>query len=604
MNPLDQNFWPKCPLCGLKQPRGGFRCPYCPEQENISFCYNIQLMVHLRDIHKIRVPQSIPCEMCPEVFDDTDSLLEHILIDEHSCTSEHLTCFCQVCFQFDTEDNLKRHQASHQPSPNVPASGYTPPQFPRIPEAPIPRPWLHPPPVHLPGHPHSVGVTLRPNNNSPHPMLHVNVNTSFYPPHSVQPQYPPPQPVGFAPRPFTNATQKFIPEEKDRIEEFNNAAKALIRQQAACTKSGRQCNICKTMFAFENLVNLLKCIRCEQYFKTSSSAQKSDIVFHDVDCHGSESPWHKQPVVTCPEKSCEFPGGSKVTCAEMVDHYKKTHSTNECLYHYICPRPYCRGVFGTLQGMYAHEIVCKSINASAAQMKSQRVCSKASCTTAVCSWGLVKCTECNLVLSNEKELDYHLQQYHKKPAVAFKLSEKSELFSCAYHFVCIESNVCEFFSPDVNCLFEHESKTHLNLSKKSLVAELNKKNLSELPDRVHQQLEAMREKLKRHREKLESSKLNKREARSSDVENKRAKVEESSESPPRICVKAEPINLEVESPEQNAIEPQSGLRTDLTSLSRELMSNEQRALIDNPASSAAWDNIMDSLELYTNSLDY
>ena len=118
----DANTWPKCPVCRVKQPRGGFVCPRCSGSEKVSFSYQIQLMVHLRDFHNIQTPAVLPCEICSERFSNSDDLLQHILVEEHPCSSEHLTCTCEVMFQFDTEENLSKHQSVHHatlPSQNI-----------------------------------------------------------------------------------------------------------------------------------------------------------------------------------------------------------------------------------------------------------------------------------------------------------------------------------------------------------------------------------------------------------------------------------------------------------------------------------------------------
>jgi hypothetical protein len=94
-----------------------------------AFSYEAQLYVHMRDVHKRNIPTVIPCEMCGRGFNNTDLLLEHILMDEHSCMSEHLTCACGVATLFQTEEHLEAHQrfCPHRPAAPVHVPAPVPP---------------------------------------------------------------------------------------------------------------------------------------------------------------------------------------------------------------------------------------------------------------------------------------------------------------------------------------------------------------------------------------------------------------------------------------------------------------------------------------------
>ena len=120
---VERFLWPKCTLCGLAVPPTGFTCNMCPS--GTAFTYEAQLYVHMRDVHCQSIPPIIICELCDNTFSCTEKLLEHILVEKHSCFSDHLPCdkSSNCLTLFETQDDLDEHiKTKHaKPTPFTPS---------------------------------------------------------------------------------------------------------------------------------------------------------------------------------------------------------------------------------------------------------------------------------------------------------------------------------------------------------------------------------------------------------------------------------------------------------------------------------------------------
>ena len=499
MSSLEQRNWPKCPQCGLKQPRGGFRCPYCPITKNVSFSYNIQLMVHLKDMHDIKTPPIIPCEICGKTYRDTTDLLQHILIEDHECSSEHLTCNCEVLYLFDTEEHLEKHQIEVHPKPKVnpplikaevpivkteinsrtagllhiqqtalalnkvtplvpsiaPIAHQSQPPFPQI--GSFAMPGLVGQSALNPFNQTLAAATAAATNpfQQPQPLFHLNVNTNVYPTTlGIQPIQRLTLPLN--PNPLASQISSIqqslnqtmaalrqqamaaVPKAAEMVDSLqiaNTAATILSSRGDICVKIPRKCFYCGVTKSFQELMALQGCIKCPKTFYDTIQ-----IAYHDLERHPQDSMIATRNRIACPVKGCDFGVSSAEpkSYAEILEHCKSEHTEVGCLYHYICPRASCRGLFGTLQGMNAHDHFCKNNISKMSDAKNFITCD--SCNDTFYPYSACMCIECNLLISNENELIYHMVTMHQRTDLTLPKFSTSKSIACPFHYICPKKN--------------------------------------------------------------------------------------------------------------------------------------------------------------------
>ena len=705
MNSLDQKTWPLCPKCRLKQPRGGFRCPHCQLEKNMTFCYNIQLMVHLRDTHNIEVPAFIPCEICGNRFNDTDEVLQHILIDAHECESEHLTCYCEVMYQFDTEEHLEKHQMSAHPKQATKSSSVKiepGSDFSKIQGAlslqtlaPMSRmspfvqnlnplfsqnfimqyPHLQANALSLLGSQgHTLGHTQAIHGYPFQSLFHVNVNTNFYPSAGL-----PVQPIQRLSMPLnlqTNnlhaqgntvqnlnqimeafrkapaASLKPIQESKklSSLEISNRAAKILVERGDISVKIVRECTLCGLKKSFDNFLKLVQCTFCPKTFSYSE-----DLGAHCLERHAENMPSFTERIL-CPSQNCDYFRESKSPnfATVLLDHYKTVHKESECSYHHICPRASCRGMFGTLQGMNAHDSICK---ANVSKMTDARNYSKCiSCNLTIYPFSLCECIECNLYMANEVDILLHMKDVHNMKDIEEPKKNSSSKISCQFHFICKKPS-CNSIFTEFSAFQNHLKLCFLGFSLPLYMLEGNLVQTS-IPRSTQEKILQVRENMQRKRANVNSVSESEQGNDSAEVENelssssistaktwKRSvdnekdsdrhrrktaarfsddETSRKSHSPEIVKIKQEFLEEEENFNEKFDRNSRKGsiqnresifdgsIQLELSggcgrqSSTTELIdrnNEEHLTLLEQPASSAAWDDVMDNLLAYTDSLE-
>ena len=686
----NESTWPKCPVCGLKQPRGGFTCPKCPPSvEKVSFSYQIQLMVHLADFHNSQLPAVLPCEICNDRFNSSDDLLQHILIEEHACSSEHLTCSCDVMFMFDTEEHLQTHQRTHAVlSENVEMnSGIVTIQHPVQPGGFLPNtlsvtslalPRASAPSL-LPS-PYSHLLSAHSNALQSQPLFHLNVNTNFYPYNNSMGNRLLSLPT---PGVALNGLQKTVNKTAEAIvalhnqqlqsskraeiavkqanqstndlaiEVTNDAAKILLSKKYPCVVPPRVCAFCSRNFDFSKLVDLITCDICPKSFMNLY-----DLLFHKAERHNYKIDPHLLSSPKCPVDGCEYSLQDPGLAQNFMQHYKVFHINEGCLYHYVCSRASCRQVFGSLVGINSHDQFCKS-NLSKMMDKSYYV-SCWSCLKTFYPCSITKCLDCDIFLGDEKDFALHRAEEHDATIDPPCQGSFGKTSLCKIHYICfnklcriITSNQTAFEMHKKECIYGpavQASPSVISSSKKAIVPS----GISVTPETTQQRIDQMREALHQSqvKKKTSSSSTERQEPAyrthlasvesahgshsvsvSKTIKREKPDIEDAghfSRKRSRFHDKDEdcPIGFNKDTDEQNRSAENLSERQSMENAasfeeldedlertavakdnyktiydSGEIENEEHLALIENPASSSAWDDVMDNLLAYTDSID-
>ena len=111
VDPPGKGTWPQCKTCKLQQPPGGFKCTKC----NLVLSHRVFLFKHMQEVHKMLMPNSFECEMCPKVFSSLSILVYHVNKEAHACTSDHLQCTYGCLNLFQNKHSLDAHtNAKHE----------------------------------------------------------------------------------------------------------------------------------------------------------------------------------------------------------------------------------------------------------------------------------------------------------------------------------------------------------------------------------------------------------------------------------------------------------------------------------------------------------
>ena len=496
-------LWPKCSLCGLCVPSKGFTCEKCPS--DVSFTYEAQLYVHMRDVHKVAIPRIIICELCDASFSNTDDLLEHILIEKHSCFSEHLPCPISTgnCLTlFETQDDLDDHiNSRHGKSqaqeryntagastgigggPNANATNFIMHTAPFV-SVNLNSNYL--PPQGAAAMNPAAAAAHQPNYNymgyynqarayqAPMPQYnqYASMYNAFTQAQHAQANYSPPKYTPFAPK-FSNPTvpplqgtakppmkveSKFKqpkqvqprPKNEDLVKDFERI------------KSNRVCYLCDTSVSMGTLQKTVAtCPSCNKKF-----AAMTDVIAHMIDYHKEFGPIPvklQNATTICGQPGCLL-ADSPMNMMAYTEHMRVYHpkKPDECRFHYVCE--HCYQLFGSHGSLAGHHGVkgmkcSEKLDNTLAELLQCETCNH------MCSpYGYTKCNFCQARVADEREALFHIQEKHTGVVAKFKKYSKLPPFStkCAVHFMCCKNGCRKIFS-DSNEMTAHQRSCYFKM---------------------------------------------------------------------------------------------------------------------------------------------
>ena len=500
-------LWPKCALCGLCVPSKGFTCEKCPK--DVSFTYEAQLYVHMRDVHKVQIPRIIICELCDASFSNTDDLLEHILIEKHSCFSEHLPCPKSTgnCLTlFESQDDLDEHiRSKHGKGSSAGQS--------------------------IAGEYNSSGVNTNStgssaNNNNTNFIMHtapfvsVNLNSNYLPPQGNPPSmnaaaaaaatqnynymnyythqsrmysnplahfqqqnansqyqygsiynaYSVPQAaqhVATAAKYTPFAPTNTNPTHPNLTANIKNPLKPELSQSSLAStqkpapsavpsgdlvkdfegiKSNRVCYLCDFSVPYSVLKDVVSnCPQCNKKF-----ASMYDVVVHMLDYHKEMGPIPARLTNTtafCVEKGCNMAYRS-MPIHSYMDHMRMLHpyKPDNCRFHYVCE--HCYQLFGSHGSLAGHHGVKGMKCAENLDNSLAELLQCQKCNHMCSPYGYTKCNFCQAKIADEREALYHIQEKHTGVVAKFKKYSKLPPFStkCPVHFMCCKNGCRKVFA--------------------------------------------------------------------------------------------------------------------------------------------------------------
>ena len=425
----------------------------------------------------------------------------------------------------------------------------------------------------------------------------------------------------------------------------NNAAKVLLSKNDVCVQPLRKCAFCESRFEFKELTNLVSCDECPKSFMNSD-----ELMYHKAERHNQRLQSHLLSNSVCPAKNCGYSVSDPGFSSNFIQHWKTSHANEKCLYHYVCRRASCRQVFGSLMGTNAHDLFCKS-NVSKMLDKSYHV----TCWTCLqpcypCS--VAKCFDCDILLGNEREFLQHRAIKHNH-IVDPPCQTAVQKLTCEAHYICFDkmcrvvtSNYTAYEMHRKECVFGTVFQTGQSIfssnypsdaSAISITPNITQQNITcqtreALPRnqvaKTDNRKPDQRPAYRTHTEKMGLtavegsgvvSKIIKREKASSEDSRhsvrKRSRFHDSNEQYEKVSEtvdtskEASPVdqtieNVTLETLDQE-LERSVVKKTQYEPIydSGEIENEEHLALIENPASSSAWDDVMDNLLAYTDSID-
>ena len=523
---VDRFLWPKCTLCGLCVPPSGFTCSKCPK--GTAFTYEAQLYVHMRDVHNQTIPPIIICELCDATFSSTEKLLEHILVEKHSCFSDHLPCdkSSNCLTLFETQDDLDEHiKSKHAKEPAfTPAGGSQTSSLQVTPNASTnfimhTAPFLSvnlnsnfvTPQTSTPAH-HALAsqnynymnyynntqtprATVYSNNSTPqqsvqYPFTLYNqnysnaLNSAQFPKHST---------------PFNNSVASQLVKAPDvkwsgntqvtgssstlfgtptNAEKGSRWSNDYAKDDFNTCNEMRKCFLCNLSVPYSVLRKTqAKCLVCNKKF-----ASTFDMINHMIDFHkepGPVPPRMLGQTAACHQPGCLF-AESQLAMMPYIQHMQRFHprKPDSCRFHHVCE--HCHQLFGSHGSLAGHSqcsIKCQEeITDNFIQLlqceKCLRLCSATSFT---------KCSFCQAKIADEREALYHIQEKHTGVVAKFKQYSKMPPGStqCPVHFMC-GKNGCRKIYPDKEEVNKHMKTCNFDAKKfKAEGNSLSAKSMSE-----------------------------------------------------------------------------------------------------------------------------